>query len=332
MQVSTNKTGTVADFNAKRFDKQFKFVLNHQNPNPSMKERYFPNGFAIPLVDIIFDHTLNKRRMIRYIPGEMSIYADEQKVEAENIRTQYAEFSKNGDLIIDGHDSQKLEFMMISNFNGSNPRRDAAQKAKFYTLDLGSQIRKEKEIDEKLTNAKQWCYEANWDQIKSYARVLGLRINEDADEVRWNLKLIAEKDPVLFLAGLNNKLTQRKHYVLEAIDKGILMVDNISNSLSWANGSNICISPMGKDPIDHFVDLTETKEGQRTYDSVLGLVSPSAKPAVEITSELHNVAPVAKEMKEDFKNEVEGLSELSIKSDSKPSEDKSFNKVFKKKQ
>lgn len=315
VQDTANKYGTVADFNAKNFTKRYVFVLNHQNPSPSLQDRHFPISVVLPMIDEVFDHEKGRKRRIRHVSGEQSIFEDEQNFDKnKTTRNEYIQFSKDGDLIVDGRDVQKLEWLMKSNFNGSNPGRDPSVNAKYWMVDLGSNLKVQREKDEKLTNAKQWCYESHWDQAKSYARVLGIPVeSRDPDEIRMSLVYRAEQNPVLFLAGLNNKLTERKHYVLEAIDKGILKVDRTTSSLSWANGSNICISPMGKDPIDHFVDLTETEEGQRTYDSVYGLIAPSAKPAVKITSELHDVAPktvydsvVPKEKKTSLINSILG--------------------------
>jgi hypothetical protein len=292
IEDTKNKYGSIADFNSKNYNKRYVFVLNHQNPTPTVQGKHFPNSFNLPMVDEIFDYDKGTTRLIRYVPGELSIYKDEQSDDHEKTkRTEFITFSKDGDVIIDGKDRQRLEFMMKSNWNGSNPVRNQSVHPKYWMVDLNSGLKLEKERDEKLTNAKQWCYEAKWDQIKSYARVMGLDVNRDPDEVRWALKLTAEKDPIKFLAGLNNKLTERKHYILEAVDKGILTVDPRNNSLSWANGSNICVAPMGKSAVDHFVDLTQNEEGQRTYESILGLVMPSAEPAVKMTSQVHNVAP-----------------------------------------
>ncbi len=278
---SVNKYGTIADFNEKNFNKKYVFVLNHNNPKPALEGVHFPTSKNIPLIDEIFDKKTQKRRIIRYVPGEMSIFEDEQKWDkATPPKNYFASFAKDGDLIIDGRETQKLEFFLKCNFNGSNPDRDTTKKPMFWMVDIGKGLKTVMEKDRVLDKAKAWCYDAPWAEVKAYARGINLDISRDPDEIRWALRITAEKDPVKFLAGTTNQAFKKKNLILDAIERNLLTVDVANNSIKWTDGGVIVNSPISKDPVDHLVDSLNTPDGERVYATIRALITPVEEPAV----------------------------------------------------
>lgn len=250
--------------------------------------------FSLPLEDEIFDEEKGIRRIIRYIPGEQSIYKDEQSSD-EKIAKKifYLQFSSSGEVVIDGRDRQKLEFMLKSNFNGNNMKRDFSKKPKYWLVDLGQGVAGMMETERASTKAKSWCFEGPWEDIKAYSRVMKIDVNRDPNEVRWSLSIIAAKDPAKFLEGLGNDLTERKHIIMSALDRGILKINTTTNTISWTDGGVICLSPLGKDIIDHFTDVSFSPDGERTLAAIRTMLDKGnpKKYSVDIPSELADLPP-----------------------------------------
>lgn len=310
--------GTIADFNLKSsnyWDKRFVFVLKHQNLHPSVEGRSFPNSVYLKLKDKIFDKNKNKVRDIQVVPGEMSIYMDEQTDEGKKANPISKEFSKDGDLIVEAREDQTLEFLMRCNFNETNPDRDKSKKAWFGLLDLKQGMDSEMKKDEQEAEAANWCYKTEFKHIVRYARVLGMDTEVDPEQLRHGLRHLARKDPQKFNDGLKNKLTLRKFYVLEAMDKGLIKVDLKSNTISWGNGNLITHSPLGKNPVDHFVDMSiSTTEFDMAFRAIQQELEPGLdkpKQEVETRSEIktddgHPVAPI------DINSSVEQIIETCV--------------------
>lgn len=294
--VEKRKYGSVSDWNAKNennFNKIYLFVLHQHTDVPSIQGQRFPNSVSLKLIDQIYDPIKRKTRIIQVIPGETSIYKDEQSDEAKNMQPIIKTFTRNGDLVVETRESQTLDFLMNCNWNGSNPNRNKSSEIKFWLIDNKSGIEHEIKKDEAEAEAANWCYKAEFKHIVRYARVLGLDIDVDPDQLRHSLRQIAKRDAQKFNDGLKNKYTQRKFYVLEAVDMGIVSVDLRNNSLSWTNGHLITNSPLGKHPVDHFVDLSMSNtDMDMTYRTIHQQVEPNvAEAAPEVKKTIDPQSP-----------------------------------------
>lgn len=287
---------SIKDWDKKSYHgKTFWFVYNQPNPSKTMAEvnkttnepiRYlqYPKSVSIELIDEIFwkdpsDKSGNKGRMrvIRYSPGESSIFKDEQSDDRDNPKQKQRIEFIDGCLYVDSRETQKLEFIMNCNFNGSNINRDKNKKPWFYIVD--SEKGYENFVTDKsaIISAQQWCLnpETPFDEIKAYARVLNLNVNADSNEIRFNLSKLAEKNPAKFLEGLKSDVTKRKHWFLEAQERGIITTNN--GVINWTGGGTICVVPVGKDPIDELVDRSmQDGAGQTVYYRIKELLK--AKP------------------------------------------------------
>lgn len=276
--------GTIEDFNRDNFDKKYVFVLNHQNPKPSIDGRYFPNSYSLKLEDSILCPITKKNRIIRVVDGETSIYKDEQSEDGQKREAKRVMFSPQGDFVIEGVEKLTLEWFLKSNKNGSNKDRRTNDTPRFYLLNLKKGLDEQMEKDKSEAEALNWCYQADFKQVRRYARVLGFDVERDPEEVRWSLRNVAKKEPKKFMDGLRNKYTTRKFYVLEAIDKSFVVMDTNANTLSWESGNIICHAPIGKNPVDHFVDLSlSTTDMDMTYRTIHNLVEPKENTEKEIT-------------------------------------------------
>lgn len=259
--------GTIQDFNLKTsnyWEKLYVFVLKGQNATPSVEGRHYPNNYSLKLEGKIFDrHAKDKNgkisprtRTIRVVQGEVSIYKDEQTEDGQKLEPIRIEFSKDGVKIVEAREELVLEYMLRSNLNETNPERDTNVRPIFGLLDLKTGLQNEMEKDMNESKAANWCHTIDFKYLVRYARVLGVDTTKDPDEIRYAMRYLAKVDPKKFNNGLENKLTLRKFDVLQASDDGLVKVDLRTNAIYWENGNLITHSPIGKNPVDHFVDLS----------------------------------------------------------------------------
>lgn len=262
---------SVADFNANNFNKRHIFVLSQYTHAPSIENVKFPKSYSIRCEDQVYDAEKSALRVVRVVPGELSIYKDEQRPDGPGeVRKVSIVTFVNGEKIIEERETQLLKFFQITNMNGSNKKRDKRAKIHFYEVDVKTGLDDQKKRDQIAMNALSWCYEAKPKDIITFGRVMGYdTVSLGVDDVRMLLTQNAKQNPEKFMAAVNNPATKRKHYVMDAVEKGVLEVNSFNNSIQWKNGGVIMVSPNGVNPIDALVDTTFVSEdGERLFNLI----------------------------------------------------------------
>jgi hypothetical protein len=314
------KWGKVSDYDANNFhDKKFRFLLRRHTPNPTLKFAdnqtgvSFPLTYSLLLYDTIFCQEKKEQRVIRYIPGELSIYMDEQSPDDKNPKKLFrAEFIK-GEFTVDGTDTQLLKFMMLCNYNGSNQARNKTKSEIFILLDASIGMKHAMARDKKVDECKKWCYDGDWDEVLAYARALNIDTSSgDVEQIRYQMRMLVDRDIDRFIAGMNNPGVKRKHYIMEAIDRGYLTVNNANGTVGWTSGGIITTAPHGKNPIDHFVESTFSKEGEEVYSNVMSWVRPKKREATSITAPTID-PPAHRDPSKDLLKPASTISDSEIK-------------------
>jgi hypothetical protein len=295
-------------------DKIFTFISSHINEFPSVKMGVDPisgeGGTPVtrkpletyPAQDSIV--TKSGRVVIRYVPGESTIFVSEMSDAAKsNTRNERIVFI-NGVCVVPGYEKYKLEFMFSSNRNLDNPTRKAA-----YTIDLGYRLfdrsAKYKEVIDSglsMEEAKTWCYKNPSSEILQYAKVLlGIEaiVGVDVNEVRVKMFNVASRDPKKFMDDKDSPTVKRKGYILTAIDRGIIVNNSQRGQVSWSNNPSQALStaPIGVNSVDHFLNITLSSEGQHIFAEILRQLEPAniSPPIVniplEIVSETIKIVP-----------------------------------------
>lgn len=285
--------GSLADYLSGKdiSDKIFTFrIINNYNPSPTYTTT---DGRALARLGdgrvqayaVIREKDKNDRfvrRTIRFIPGEPSIYQDEQSPDKDVPKKLTWLVFPRGVKVVSGHDNLLLKYMMSDNLNATNPNRLTDFQPVYELIDVAKIISKNMDDEESLDEAKLFCRKGDFEEVCAYARVLNVDINQLPLEIRWNLKQIAIANPDKFLAGLKDPLLKKKHHVLEAIDANYLVLNKQNNSISWASNLNnpLDVAPMGKDVIDSFVRKLTTDEGKLHYDAILDMLYPEAESSI----------------------------------------------------
>jgi hypothetical protein len=224
----------------------------------------YPIVSLIKAEDIIFDPETGENKKIRYIPGETSIFADEQS-ESAKMREPIA--FNNGYLFVNHTNPTLKKYLSLCNANGSNPHRIKSKSIIFTVKDDEKSAQQKIEEVGSTMEAVQSALKMPVNELMGYAKVLGIKIDRSVDEVRWDMKIQAEKNPKGFLAGMNDPRTEMKQVLLMAEESGIIAMKG--KSVTWsASGNTICIPPVGIKPLDKMVDYCSQGEGEQVYAEI----------------------------------------------------------------
>ena len=242
------------------------YRLHKERKDRKTGKTKFPIVHMIKAEDIIFDEVKGVNRKIRYIPGEPSIFEDEQKKDSK-VKSPIT--FNNGMLMVDYTNPTLKKYLDICNANASNPNRMKNSAPVFKKLDFEKEA-KEKMVKEiKSMDALKTVFDMPLDKLLGYAQVLGVKIDKSTDEIRYDMKVLAEKDPEKFMTGLDDPKMEIKQNLLRAKEFGIIDWD--TQKVMWVQGDKrptITNVPLGIKPVDFLADKCMTDSGSSIMDQI----------------------------------------------------------------
>jgi len=239
------------------------FKLVKRNAKPALAGRYYPSIKRLPSEEEIFDPETGKTRAIRYAIGEPSIFKDQQPAEVVLGDIIF----QNGSIIVPHTSPSLIDFLQHSNHNAENPHRKPEKQRIFMELNPERDAEKELEKEESVARAKALVFSLDFEDLKGYARVLGVNVKRSVAEIKHDMLTIAAKDPVRFIAGLDDPLTKRQQVIMDGSSCGILEISG--RGAFWKHGDDkkmIVPIPVGRDGVVWFAEWTMTeKEGESVY-------------------------------------------------------------------
>ena len=246
----------------------YRLIKERRDRNGHLK---FPIVHMLKAEDIIFDEDKGVNRKIRYIPGEPSIFEDEQKKDAK-VKSPIT--FNNGFLMVDYTNPSLKKFLNMCNTNKSNPNRMNSTTPTFMLMDYEKTAQEKLEKSVKSMDALRTVFDMKLDKLVAYASILGINTKKSTDEIRYDMKVIAEKDPTKFINGLNDPKMEIKQIIMRGKEMGIL--DWNSKKMEWIRGSERSVFthvPLGIKPLDHLADLCVTDSGSGILDQIKAQLS-----------------------------------------------------------
>ncbi len=318
MAQATSRKGSYEDYiNGKTSGKIFHFELTKKNLTPSMfnskgEPIVYVGHFSMEAYNVISEKNSRtgqfESRVIRLAAGEKSIYKDEQSDDKDVPKKKVnIVFARGKRVVNTDYDPQILDFLMKCNENESNPNRKTRGTdgqmilTKFKLQDNSKAIEKSNsDIDAKY-DAVDFARKGVFDEVEALALVMGVNMNQTVDEIRYDMRQIAERDPHTMLRMMKDPMVRKKFYVMTAINEGYLVIDANNNTIAWKTnpGQPLDVAATGKSVIDSFVKLLSTDAGRTTYEAIVELVTPeSVINAVDV-----KIAPPSKAAFEAMKAE-----------------------------
>ena len=247
------------------------YQLVHNGGKDKRGATIYPVVYMIKAEDIVYDPDKDINRKIRYIPGEASIYEDEQK---EDAKVKSPITFSNGLLFVDRTNPTLKKYLDLCNLNQSNPNRNTSTRAAFKMLtpEVDAQKKLEKSMAE--LDAVRIALEMPLDKMIGYAKVLGVNVNKSTDEIRYDMKVLAEKDPKKFIEGMDDPMTEIKETLMRASQNQIIAL--AGNKVTWIQGDKkpvITHVPLGVTSIDHMAQYCMSEKGQSTLEHIKLMLS-----------------------------------------------------------
>ena len=224
----------------------------------------YPVVSLLKAEDIIFDPTTGENKKIRYVPGEASIFAEDQP---EGVKMREPITFNNGFLFVEHTNPTLKLYLDTCNSNGSNPHRIKSKSILFTVKDDEKNAKDKISQVADVMDAVQAALKMPLNELVGYAKVLGVNTNKSVDEIRWDMKVQAEKNPKAFLAGLNDPRTEMKQLLLMAQESGVISMTK--SAVTWvSSGNTICVPAIGVKPIERMVDFCSEGEGEQIYAEI----------------------------------------------------------------
>lgn len=235
----------------------------------------------IPAVDEIVEYVLDENgtptdrkqnRKIQYVPGETSIYADEQSKDAK-----LGTITVHGNILLVGdNEVNKLEYLNKCNYNVNNPMRRRDVNPLFREYSMKKEYEKRIEAENLSLDAQFKAKEMDINEAKAYLLVVSDRpgridqINRmSVEAIRHELYAVARKNPKKFLEGINDVNNKNKLVVMEAIAGGYINYSEKANTLIWDSGAEILRAPQGLKVIDLFLEKARV---EKEWNDVLDMI------------------------------------------------------------
>ena len=230
------------------------------------KKKKYALVYMIKAEDVIYDPIKGINRKIRYIPGESSIFEDEQK---KDTKVKAPITFNEGFLIVGKQNPTLKKFMEHHNQNGDNPNRMTNTSIAFRKKDTERKAKVDLKKSVMEVDAISLALKMPINKLIGYAKVLGVNVDKSTDEIRYDMKILAQKDPKAFISGMDNPLTEIKENILLAKEHGLISIE--ANKVTWIKGAArplITHVPIGKKAVDHFADFCKVGEGESVLDEI----------------------------------------------------------------
>lgn len=231
-------------------------------------------------------------RTIRFIPGERSIYADEQPYKTNKEAMDASKGTsiqiRNNLMYVDGSEINKLLFLRKSNFNANNPYRKANAPILFKEYNPEEAASKANEDREIKIEALHRAKNMDITEVKAILLVLRNDINYaetlnkmSISELRHEAYRLADAKPDLFVKGIETPEMKNKFHVMNSINLGYINYDKQTNRLIWGNGDEICRGSLEQSAIDTFVRLVSV---DTKYESIMEEIKNKSMSVIEKAS------------------------------------------------
>tara|TARA_Y100001951_G_C11234911_1_gene236831 strand:- start:427 stop:864 length:438 start_codon:yes stop_codon:yes gene_type:complete len=136
-------------------------------------------------------------------------------------------------------------------------------------VDNEGDAKKKIEKSMKVLDAIRLALEMPLDKLVGYARTMGVNVNKSTDEIRYDMKVLAEKDPTSFITGMDDPKTEIKQVLYKAKEYGI--IDMNKSNVVWVKGNQrpiITHVPLGVEAMDHMTEYCLSGAGETALEHI----------------------------------------------------------------
>jgi len=246
-------------------------------PDPDNRNRLkISASVRVPPTDTIYDPGDGKVKVLEYITGRSTGKdANGNQVVLNKLGEIFFYATNKGMIVINPknkRDLLKYQYLEATNYNASNPNRDANVQPLFKRLDKKQDAKAAFEKELSANEAVQLALKMPYRDLELLATELKVDTNRDPYEVRMAMKVKAQANPALFIQKSSSGASAVIHkQIQQAQDKGVITYNEDERRWQWLpNRALILEVKPTLDPLDELVvHFTENDKGAGTFDKVL---------------------------------------------------------------
>lgn len=237
----------------------------------------YPPYIRFPNYDII--EWEGGTRAIRWLPGESSIFVDEQEKNGRVVPENVVNNPNNRFEIIDGdisvrpHQKTKMQFLDLCNRNADSEHRTGTIKPIFRKYSESAKVDALVIKQSKQKEALAKAFEANEEQVAFHSRYLGISLIDPTTSASRTYKAVhadyvqkAIDDPEDFIKTFDDENLKVKYYITKAFEDGKISLSVVAGKAAWASTKEeICEVPNVKDQnvvIDEIFSFSQKPAGE----------------------------------------------------------------------
>ena len=243
------------------------YRLTDMKPDPDNDGEYLiPLNKNVPATDQTYDPVTDSYIPIAYITGV------EANGEAKfgNIFFQKV---NGGCLLLKSSNPQHqkmYQYLELCNWNRSNENRSIDYPTWFEKVDDQEEAKTSRSERKLILNALKTADALDFNQVRTIAAMLGLKLNQSEDELRDLVEDYAGYEPEKFLSMVEQQTNSAEADIREAVDLQILKHNKSSAKFVWVDTKEEVFTykkRIGVKPFQEFAEhlLTENKE---MYDAI----------------------------------------------------------------
>jgi len=272
-------------------EKNVVFMLTQ---TPSKTPPYFPPSVTITGMSKVIDIETGEERILVYNPASNTIWGDKMT----NLKDKdYPKFVNikfiNGFRTVSSKEQNLLKFLRLSGCNEANNETRVLNSVLFREINAEKKASNTLDDVRLLDNARYFASNADIKEVRLYALALAKNAGEIAQlqqmsdyEVRLNLRFKAEKNPIAFLENMKDQVLINKVKIIQAIYNDTIVLNESNNTLSWKNGNEFLVPPLGMDVVKY---LSEMSVKHEKYANLLNdIITASNGESKEIIGKKEN--------------------------------------------
>lgn len=173
-------------------------------------------------------------------------------------------------------DREVYQFLMMSNYNASNPNRDKNVTPLFELVEPNKKAEESRKSRTLRREAMNVAAELSAAEVREFVASLNKDEKRDISILRDELETMAEKDPKQFIAMSKDKNKSIQANVKLAMDKKIIAFDKESMTFNWVStGEAIVQVPRSskKSYLQGFTNFVlSNKNGDSVYEEIVKLL------------------------------------------------------------
>lgn len=250
----------------KEMSKSVVFMLTQ---NPSKLGSFPPVNKIAGISRVLFEDEKGKRERIAfYNPSSTTIWADETVLPVGKDVPNYTNILfKNGIKTVSPNEINLLKFLRICGMNEANNETRITNAILFREINVEQKAHQTLDEVKLLDNARHFTSNADIREVRAYALGLAKNAGEinqvqqmSEYEVRLHLRFKAEKNPITFLENMKDQVLINKVKIIQAIYNDTIVHNQAENTLSWKNGNEFLVAPIGTEVIKYLSEMSVKNE------------------------------------------------------------------------